>query len=535
MGQCNTSGLPAEVNAYRSELQGIHALLLTLKVLCEVYRITNGSITLACDNEQAVRHANDERLEVPTTVYHADLVRAIRRLRHQLPIQITVLDVDGHKDKLVAFPQLAPLEKLNCLADWDAKNHLLLALDQLGTDNPPATVPNFIHGEGIRIIVGGRKVTGNQKNTLQQQIYREEVAKKLDEKGTLAYEHFSLVNWEAMDQAMTARSPSFCAWVTKHVTGQCGVGRKMKEWKFWEKDNCPCCEEPDETTTHFPFCLHPDVQAAYLHQVEDFKAWMDEAQTDPDISYYFYQALLQKILPTEDLPIPTYPAAEAQSKIGWDNMLFGRVATAWMHLQSEHYQQTKSRRSPDRWAADMVYKLLQLSHSLWMARNGILHERDAQGQLLQEGQSLRNKITERFEKGKQALLPGDYHLLESHSLEVLLGMSPSYKFTWLGAITLAHQSARDHRQSEQGRMRMDLAHYLSFGYCRPVANNPRRTDSDYQSDDDDENDDNTNHNNNDNDDDNNDDINDNNDDDSNNDRENETNDSVSEAMLVAEA
>ena len=121
-------------------------------------------------------------------------------------------------------------------------------------------------------------------------------------------------------------------------------------------------------------------------------------------------------------------------------------------------------------------------------------------------------------------------------------MSPSYKFTWLGAITLAHQAAQTHRRSEQGRMRMDLAHYLSFGYCRPVANNPRRTDSNYQSDDDevntmhnDNDDDNNNATNNNNDDDITDDINNNNDDDSNNGGENETQDLAIEAMLVAKA
>jgi hypothetical protein len=67
-------------------------------------------------------------------------------------------------------------------------------------------------------------------------------------------------------------------------------------------------------------------------------------------------------------------AAADQSRIGWDNLLFGRLATKWMALQSD---------SSERWAADMVYRLFQLSHSLWMARSEILYERDAQRQLLQ--------------------------------------------------------------------------------------------------------------------------------------------------------
>ena len=87
-GQCYTSGRPCEVNAYRSELQSIHAILLALTVICQVFQITSGSITLACDNEQAVRYTNEKHLEVPSSVHHADLLRAIRRLRKNLPIQV---------------------------------------------------------------------------------------------------------------------------------------------------------------------------------------------------------------------------------------------------------------------------------------------------------------------------------------------------------------------------------------------------------------------------------------------------------------
>ena len=124
LGQCSTSGTPREVNAYRSELQGVHALLLMIMVICKAYNVTHGSVTLACDNDMAVEHTNDWRLDVPTSVHHTDLVRAIRRIRRDLPITMHMQYIDGHADKNRSFKELSPLEKLNCLADWDAKDHL---------------------------------------------------------------------------------------------------------------------------------------------------------------------------------------------------------------------------------------------------------------------------------------------------------------------------------------------------------------------------------------------------------------------------
>jgi hypothetical protein len=124
---------------------------------------------------------------------------------------------------------------------------------------------------------------------------------------------------------------------------------------------------------------------------------------------------------------------------------------------------------PQRWAADPSYRLLQFSHGLWMARNHYLHEKDEQGLLLKEGQSLRDAITARFDRGPQALLPSDHHLLEDRPLSLLLSSQPADKYTWLHAITLTHDAAHHERSSEEGRMRSDMHHFICTGQCRPPS------------------------------------------------------------------
>jgi hypothetical protein len=108
-------------------------------------------------------------------------------------------------------------------------------------------------------------------------------------------------HWDAIDLTLQARSPAFRAWVTNHGTGQCGVGTKMKEWKFWDTSNCPCCNQPNETTTHFPFRTNIEIQAEYDKQIEAFSEWMMASDTDPDIMHYFNTALQLKALPTTNL------------------------------------------------------------------------------------------------------------------------------------------------------------------------------------------------------------------------------------------
>jgi hypothetical protein len=129
--------------------------------------------------------------------------------------------------------------------------------------------------------------------------------------------------------------------------------------------------------------------------------------TEPSIAAFFHSTLKDWVFPPADewSPEDIALARTEQLAIERDNILFGQISTKWMKLQQAHLSLKCSRKSPERWAADMVYKLLQISHTLWMTRNGILHEKDQQGLLLADGQTLREAITARYERGKAALLP----------------------------------------------------------------------------------------------------------------------------------
>ena len=161
-------------------------------------------------------------------------------------------------------------------------------------------------------------------------------------KGPWTILHF---HWSTGTQlaALSGRSPSFRAWVTKHVTRQCGVGSKMYEWKFWETSNCPCCNQPDEITTHLPFCSNDSMREAYATQLEAFSDWLMESDTAPTMALFFKQAPELKTSPTTGIDSCVLHATHHQSLIGWNNMLFGRLAIAWSDLQATHIRHTNSR------------------------------------------------------------------------------------------------------------------------------------------------------------------------------------------------
>ena len=194
---------------------------------------------------------------------------------------------------------------------------------------------------------------------------------------SLDREAFPLVSWHSISRALDQRSPSFRAWMTKHVSGHCGVGSKMRAWGFWDNDQCPCCGMADETTRHLPLCTAQHMVDEYDKQTLSLIQWMSDSHTHPGIIDYFTTALTHKALPST-VPIEhasdLQQAMANQSKIGWDNLFFGRIADSWRSIQRQHLLSTPSRRSAETWTADFIYHLLQFSHSLWLCRNNYVHQ-----------------------------------------------------------------------------------------------------------------------------------------------------------------
>jgi len=68
------SGPSAEVNASCTELQGLHALLLVIKVFCSFHVVISGSVIVGCDNLGALHQAQQIQELTPCSSAHANLI-----------------------------------------------------------------------------------------------------------------------------------------------------------------------------------------------------------------------------------------------------------------------------------------------------------------------------------------------------------------------------------------------------------------------------------------------------------------------------
>ena len=80
---CQIPGQSDVQCSYQSELGGLLGILTILDIIVEEASITNGSITIGCDNVQAGEHALEWNRFPSPTQDHFDLLQQIHTLRHR--------------------------------------------------------------------------------------------------------------------------------------------------------------------------------------------------------------------------------------------------------------------------------------------------------------------------------------------------------------------------------------------------------------------------------------------------------------------
>ena len=65
--------------------------------------------------------------------------------------------------------------------------------------------------------------------------------------------------------------------------------------------------------------------------------------------------------------------ASEQDRLGFQNLSEGQVSKLFERIQCARYKKIKSRRSSEKWAAELVDQLFHLVHLQWTYRNKYLH------------------------------------------------------------------------------------------------------------------------------------------------------------------
>jgi hypothetical protein len=458
-GTTQTSGEEVDVDPYRSELQGVHAMMLGLFAFCTFYKISEGHVRLGCDNSNSVRHGKGDWCKVPLSIAHADLIRAIRVIKHKLSITVDFEHVYGHQDDLLAFEDLPRLAQLNVQMDSNAKRRLIQLYEQPA--NPRC--PSSIAYEGWQCSINGIKVTSDPGKAIRRAVFGTKLRAFLVAKHRITPSAFDDIDWDAMEKATDLFPPLYRLWVSKHASGFFGIGTMMLNWKYWEHSKCPCCQHDREDKYHLLTCPHEDCAETWQNLLLGLEAWMIETDTAPAIRDCLLPTLATRN-PAQSLAHFSLPmalrAAQAQDKIGWMHTTEGKISKQWQQIQKAHYRNLNSRRSPTKWAAGLITNLLSVTHSQWLHRCAVEHERDAQGLKMKEGRELTAAITAQLALGVEGLHARDRHYI-TRGRDHIFSLPAANKKAWLSGICIARETYLASEARDTDSMRACMLHWLA--------------------------------------------------------------------------
>ncbi len=127
VGHVIAPGNDVDHSAYRSELSGILAVMITVKHICEHHKIKEGAVELACDGLSAIDKAFSYVSLLHIDEPDFDLIAAIKHQWQHSPILWKVRHVRGHQDKHTAIDNLDRWSRLNVEMDQLAKAYIEVA------------------------------------------------------------------------------------------------------------------------------------------------------------------------------------------------------------------------------------------------------------------------------------------------------------------------------------------------------------------------------------------------------------------------
>ena len=431
-GTVAISGISAD--PYRGELLGIYTTLSAISFI-ERYNshFTDGKIRIGCDNEMAGWVSGSTSSTIPAQSKHLDLVKSIRCLCSSLDTSVEFYHLYGHQDNHTSYNLLPRDVQLNIMVDLQAK----AAFDHAHEHSSFLPNVRFFH-EGWVASIGGVKLQDRHASHIRQWISKRKLRHYLYQKDLIAWDIFPKLDFEPLRIYLSSQSQAFQLWFTKHWTGFCGIGAKMKQMKLWDDDLCPCCQQVPETKSmHIFLCPHPNMVQLRNQSFQDILTWLTEVDTDPllieIISAFWYG---QKMQFEQDTPQCFMEIYQVLQEIGVHQMWTGLLPIQLIAVQQQHYTYLGIKRKACQWGAKFIGKMLRASHGLWMERNNILHLRTIGNihglQMIQ----LESAITTQYDLGYEDLNQEDYYLLDKDK-EDLLQQPIDIVRGWLCSILIA--------------------------------------------------------------------------------------------------
>jgi hypothetical protein len=419
-GSLLTPGPIQDFSAYRSELTGLLASSVTLKILASCTRSPNHTI-IGCDGKAALQVLTLSKEELSANFKHADILSIIVDIWASSTTQPFPVHIRGHQDTRQDKP-LSRLEILNILMDK------LATLTAASIYNPGDPLP--ITSLGFpRVKLQNKVISGEMYTSLYNGLGELKIDEYFNKQplggritmDCIATRSFSLAR---------SHAPTFLnIFITKWLSNTIATGMVMQQRKHRIFNRCPRCNAWGEDRLHLVICWDARAKVIWNKQMDIFQDLLHKEQTCPEIAHFLMNGLRDFRAKPNSPQVTQVPWQREIIQIGWVNVLSGFLGKQLIDYQSQYYKSLGSRKTGVRWGSRIIMHWWILIHKMWLGRNDVLHKKEVINSL--SGQCLLDiEIEREYEAGYEGL-PEVVHKWFQQPKEELLDKSIEYKKGWL--------------------------------------------------------------------------------------------------------
>ena len=442
-----------QANAYRGELLGLMAVHLLLLSFNKTTPNLTGSTHIYSDCLGALNKVeNLPPGRIPSRCRHSDILKNILINCKSLSFSVLYSHVYAHQADYKDFDDLDRIAQLNEGCDVAAKREIVESSieDNLTQRSFPL--------EPMSLFVHGVKITTESGPTIRFAIHLQEAKSVFEQQKVLNGEQFDLVDWFHVHKCLHKVPKMFSIFACKQVFNLAGTFSNLHKRgePSVESPICPFCTQTRETAGHVLLCPEAG-RVQMLHTLSsELLNWLNSQNAPRDLIYLIVKYIRGR--GTESmtdicyrLP-PVYRAfAVAQDTIGWRRFMEGMVAKELCALLGLVDFQDDSTVDISTFICDLVQKLLETTHGMWIYRNLTIHDSLSGVFANERKERLMDAIEEQLLEGPESLREEDKWLLEV-DLDDISGVTTGEKEVyWLLAVQAARERFRQEHYSRSTR------------------------------------------------------------------------------------
>jgi len=381
-----------DVTSNRAEGCTILAMLHILDIICNMFNISKGAITLFCDNKEALRKRNVKMSTyTKLSIRDTDIKMELCKVLGNLPIRVSLEHVSGHADSDPDFEyDKAPQQVQRNIDMHDAVTAYM--------QNPPEgyepkTKTPFFPAQNAALSIRNVFIAGDIHYHVLMQIHGSKMEQRLQHKRHVPWKYQHIIDWEHFKIAFKKLNPVHRAVTTKTIHSLWSTAAILEDRQQGRSNICLRCHLQAETVQHVYQCQSRSSKASFRESIAIFRKKLQKMHTSSPMIAIFIEFLVAYHQNRK----PKKPKAIFGSKKSNEYLLkaynhqmlltsnvfhLGYISYKWGHIHRMHINNQKEinpETAPffdSQWSTKVIQALWVFSQSIWKKRCAHIHKKD---------------------------------------------------------------------------------------------------------------------------------------------------------------